>query len=159
MVTGELGACATSDPKTKIAGAQTKLDGSIDKSCTADQAVLDALGMCGDTAAGLKDCTANIGSSVAGGLAGSGWGLPSSCAADTVEIFINSGFGSQLTGTALSAGWKGAGHDVDVIDGFHGRVSLSCNDDDCADCNPLITPVLTDTKAEPWGTCRCTTGG
>ncbi len=138
------------DGKGKIAKARAKAMSSIDKGCgSLSKVELNALGSCGDTASDLKDCIDEIVGAQAGGLVAAQWELPGNCATGA-RVFVNAGTGVQLTNTSLDIGWTGLGHGVDVLDGFHGSVSLAC-DADCKDCDVTIDPM----KDRADGYCRC----
>ncbi len=163
--------CAGQDPKTKIADTITKANEGITKACTAldddpddpealplpyvgatSQEELAALNLCGQTPAQLHECVSTqVGDRLGRGLAAMGFELPATCdALSGVDVFINAGAGEMNTNTNLRTGWNGLGHNVDVVDLYHGSVGISC-DNDCRNCSVSIDPQ----KDEPFANCRC----
>src|SRR6185369_3806670 len=106
-------ACANADPRGKVSKARTKLIAGIASTCTfADPDArtggnerIDGLGACGDTLAQLDDCVVDlVAKRIGTGLLGTAYGLPAFCGANRLVRTANSGHGSRLTATLLSAG-------------------------------------------------------
>lgn len=146
--------CVNADPKTKIAGALTKLSDGMIKACTAGtDAERKAMDSCASSTDGLTDCVGNdIATNIGGGLTASAWELPSACNFTGVEVQVNPGFGSEInTATRLDTGWTGAGFGADVTEGFLSRVKLNNCTADCSNCEV----ALDSNVGEDFGNCRC----
>jgi hypothetical protein len=141
--------CSTYDVKSKIAGAVSKLEASIDAKCgSLTPPQLGLVGTCDTSIAGIKACVANAVKKNASGVTAVAFDMDQICP-EEVRVAANAGTGSggRLTQTVLDTGWTGLGHRVDVVDGFVARVNLSCADTDCNSCT-----VTTNCEA---GNCRC----
>lgn len=142
--------CSTYDALAKIAGAQTKLNDGVQKSCgdtLLTGTELGLVGSCDSTVAGIKTCVANAVKKNAGGATATAFEFAGVCPVE-VKVGVNGGTGGgqTLNRTQLDAGFTGLGHDADVVDGFVSRVNLACNAD-CSNC------TVTSNCEE--GNCRC----
>jgi hypothetical protein len=152
--------CDGADPNGKIAAARQKVSADVAKRCTipdpflpsAGNEALDKLQACGDTLAQLQACTTQtIGDRLGSGVIAMAYGLPADCTAGSVVRSLIAGYGKELTGTNLSAGWNGIGHNLDFFDGFSELVNVDC-DEDCANCAVSFNPA----KDVPGlSNCRC----
>jgi len=151
------GSCSSA-ATTALGAAATALNAVIDASCGTvnmpNQAAWLALGTCGQSKDQQKACAVGrTGRPLAYGLNAAAIEFPNdgagslTCAAGSADVIINAGYGVKQTSTRLDTGWNGLAHNVDVLDGYKGKVLLSNCDNDCANCE-----VRMDTSA---GNCRC----
>ncbi len=154
--------CSTFD-SGKIAGTIAKLEAKLDKDChlkkdsngnerDLSEGELGLLGSCGRTIAELKSCIVDSVVKNAGGLTALAFQNAEVCPT-VVDIVAKAGSardgqGGFATATQLDTGWNGLGHNVDVVDGFHGSVNLDCSaSTSCDTCT-----VTVNCRA---GGCRC----
>lgn len=143
--------CSSADPKGKIASTVAKLQAGVQKACgdtLLKQGELALIGSCASSVAGINGCVVNAVKKNANGATAMAYEFPGVCPS-TVRVVVNGGGKNKerSSSTRLDAGWTGLGHDQDVVDGFTGRVNLSCSSDDCSSCS------VTASCAE--GNCRC----
>lgn len=143
--------CQNYDASLKIAGAVTKLQDGIQKSCgdtLLTQSELSLIGSCASTVAGIKTCVANAVKKNADGATSLAYEFAEVCPTE-VKLVVNGGAtgGQRKSATSLDTGWTGFGHDADVVDGFTGKVSINCSSDDCSSCAVTANCEM--------GNCRC----
>ncbi len=147
----------TGDAGTDTAAALTALDLAYSTYCTnalIPDVTYTQWGLC---AAKFQDPTAElqkacgldkVAKPIIQGLIGATYELPGSASCTPIaDVAINAAFGQKNTATRLDSGWTGLGHNVDVVDGYVGGVTVQSCDDDCSNCDVRI-----DTS---YGNCRC----
>jgi len=145
------------DPGGKIAAAVVKFEASLDKACGLKSGVpllsdgdLARVGSCANTLAGMKTCIVNKVTANAEGLTAAAFDEPGTCPSQVLVTVRGGAVGGAIVRpTELDVGWKGLGHNAQVVDGFDGIVNLSCTDNTCSDCS--VTAACDATL----GNCRC----
>jgi hypothetical protein len=154
---GGLGfACATADPKGKIAAAREKGKAKIASKCAPVENAALTLGRaafpravgdldsCAEDVNGLVTCVVGaVTDAAGGGAAAMLWELPGICPGNGSYQVV-----PVATDTEVDTGWTGNVHDMDPILGYKGVTFTITCDADCANC--VSTSV--DPSADA---CRC----
>jgi hypothetical protein len=147
------------DPTGKIGPAVTAAAAAIDAACNNAAGLSDAdrgkLNSCTQAQVGLGACIMASVEKNAGGVTATEYEYAGVCPkevrveanAGTGGGTIGAGNGSRLTHSKLDTGWTGLGHFAEIVEGFVGRVNLTCSDTSCGSCT-----VTTNCEA---GNCRC----
>jgi len=144
------------DPKTKIAGATTKLNDGIVKACSASSvAQLANLASCRADVDGLQDCLDGAWTRNGSGVTSMAYEQAGICPT-TIVVAVDAGTadGARLNPTNLNIGWTGLGHNADVVDGFEGLVASDCSGSSNSGtaCDSCVPTLACDPDR---GNCRC----
>src|SRR6185369_1294542 len=168
----DIASCVGFDPDSKVSGAQTKADGKVESSCAA--AALANLDTCAtDTIANLKTCSAAAFASAENDAFEITYEAHATLCPPAVRLTTRSGCSTLeetaggcsnggATTSSSSDGWKGYGHDQDLVDAVPLALDVSCPGafGSCGSCT--IGGISTDSvlydgfarcAASPWIEC------
>ncbi len=136
--------CDTSDNKQKIAGATTKAEEGLDKSCAGVN--LAALDSCDNTdLASLKACLLAEDDAAGSTAFQAHYKLDPTVCPVSMTVRTKAGTGKQgTTQTRLDAGWNGIGHGQDLVDLYTFALGVDCvaTEPPCGVCT--LTGIVDD---------------